>query len=245
MSVQEKKYKGTDKMAQIICTDPSLLQVMTRFGMSLGFGDDNVMQVCSRQGVDCRTFLTIINFVSQKHAHIEENAELSVMALLDYLKQSHKYFLEFALPGIRRKLAEAIAGETPNGEVTVPQMTGRELADLMLRFFDDYMAEVRRHMEFEEQEVFPFVERLVEGQRDDAAAYAGKFSTFSEHHDPVGEKLDELKNIIIKYYPSNGCNNQLNAVLFDIFSCERELQSHCKIEDYLFVPAVKNLVRGI
>ena len=230
MTAQEKKYKGTDKMAQIICTDPSLLQVMTRFGMSLGFGDDNVMQVCSRQGVDCRTFLTIINFVSQKHAHIEENAELSVMALLDYLKQSHKYFLEFALPGIRKKLAEAIA---------IPSR--QELAELMLRFFDDYMAEVRRHMEYEEQEVFPFVERLVDGQRGDA----GKFSTFSEHHDPVAEKLNELKNIIIKYYPSNGCNNQLNAVLFDIFSCERELQSHCKIEDYLFVPAVKNLVRGI
>lgn len=230
MSAQEKKYKGTDKMAQIICGDPSLLQVMTRFGMSLGFGDDNVMQVCARQGVDCKTFLTIINFVSQRHAHIEENAELSVKALLDYLKQSHKYFLEFAMPGIRKKLAEAIAGE---------------LAQLVLRFFDDYMAEVRRHMEFEEQEVFPFVERLVEGQRDDAKPYAGKFSTFSEHHDPVAEKLDELKNIIIKYYPSNGCNNQLNAVLFDIFSCERELHSHCMIEDYLFVPAVKNLVRGI
>ena len=234
MSAQEKKYKGTDKMAQIICGDSSLLQVMTRFGMSLGFGDDNVMQVCARQGVDYKTFLTIINFVSQKHAHIEENAELSVVALLDYLKQSHKYFLEFAMPGIRKKLAQAVA---------VPSR--QELADLMLRFFDDYMAEVRRHMEFEEQEVFPFVERLVEGHRDDAAAYAGKFSTFSEHHDPVGEKLDELKNIIIKYYPSNGCNSQLNAVLFDIFSCEKELQSHCKIEDYLFVPAVKNLVRGI
>lgn len=227
MTAQEKKYKGTDKMAQIICEDPSLLQVMTRFGMSLGFGDDNVVQVCARQGVDCRTFLTIINFVSQKHAHIEENAELSVEALLDYLKQSHKYFLEFALPGIRKKLAESIAG--------------RELADLMLRFFDDYLAEVRRHMEYEEQEVFPVVERLVEGKKSDT----GKFSTFSQHHDPVAEKLNELKNIIIKYYPSDGCNNQLNAVLFDIFSCERELQSHCKIEDYLFVPAVKNLVKGM
>ena len=231
MSAQEKKYKGTDKMAQIICGDPSLLQVMTRFGMSLGFGDDNVMQVCARQGVDSKTFLTIINFVSQKHAHIEENAELSVAALLDYLKQSHKYFLEFAMPGIRKKLEEAIAGGAPNGE----------LSDLVLRFFDDYMAEVRRHMEYEEQRVFPLVERLVEGHRGDA----GEFSTFSEHHDPVAEKLNELKNIIVKYYPSNGCNNQLNAVLFDIFSCERELQSHCKIEDYLFVPAVKNLVRGI
>ena len=96
-------------------------------------------------------------------------------------------------------------------------------------------------MEYEEQEVFPFVESLVEGRAVDA----GSISTFSEHHDPVDEKLNELKNIIIKYYPSDGCNNQLNAALFDIFSCEQELKSHCKIEDYLFVPAVKNLIRGL
>ena len=234
MSAQEKKYKGTDKMAQIICGDPSLLQVMTRFGMSLGFGDDNVMQVCARQGVDCKTFLTIINFVSQRHAHIEENAELSVKALLDYLKQSHKYFLEFALPGIRKKLEEALAVKDGNVE------TNEDLSGLVLRFYDDYMGEVRRHMEYEEQDVFPFVEGLLDGKKDDC----GKISTFSEYHDPVDEKLNELKNIVIKYYPSNGCNNQLNAALFDIFSCERELKSHCKIEDYLFVPAVKNLIKG-
>ncbi len=229
MTAQEKKYKGTDKMAEIICSDSLLLQVMTRFGMSLGFGDDNIVQVCERQGVDSNTFLAVINFVSQKHAHIENNAQVSVVALLGYLKQSHKYFLEFALPEIRKKLSLAIAGE------------GNELSDLVLRFFDDYMGEVRRHMEYEEQEVFPFVESLVEGRAIDA----GSISTFSEHHDPVDEKLNELKNIIIKYYPSDGCNNQLNAALFDIFSCEQELKSHCKIEDYLFVPAVKNLIRGL
>lgn len=234
MTAKEKKYKATDKMAEIICEDASLLQVMTRFGMSLGFGDDNVLQVCTRQGVDCKTFLTVINFVSQKHTHIEESAELSVLALLDYLKQSHKYFLEFALPGIRRKLEEALAAANAD------EGGNKDLSGLVLRFYDDYMGEVRRHMEYEEQEVFPFVEGLLEGIKDDC----GKISTFSEYHDPVDVKLNELKNIVIKYYPSNGCNNQLNAVLFDIFSCEKELKSHCKIEDYLFVPAVKNLLKG-
>ena len=227
MTLQEKKYKATDKMAEIISSDSSLLQVMTRFGMSLGFGDDDIMQVCKKQAVDYETFLTVINFVSQKHTHMEESARVSVGALLGYLKQSHKYFLEFALPGIREKLSAAIAGDND------------DLSGLVLKFYDDYIAEVRRHMEYEEQEVFPFVERLLEGKGVDME----KISTFSEYHDPVDEKLNELKNIIIKYYPSKGCNNLLNGVLFDIFSCEQELKSHCKIEDYLFVPAVRNLIK--
>lgn len=227
MTAQERKYRETDKMARIICADSSLLQVMTRFGMSLGFGDDNIMQVCQRQGVDCATFLAVINFVSQKHTHIEENAKVSLPALLGYLKQSHRYFLNFALPGIRNKLAAAIAGDEG------------ELSGLVLKFYDDYMAEIRRHMEYEEQEVFPVVEGALEGRSEDV----GSFSTFSECHEPVDEKLNELKNIIVKYYPSEGCNNLLNAALFDIFSCEQELKSHCKIEDYLFVPAVRNLIK--
>ena len=53
-------------------------------------------------------------------------------------------------------------------------------------------------------------------------------------------KLAELKRIIIRYYPS-GSTNELNGVLFDIFTCERDLASHNDIEDRLFIPAIKRL----
>ena len=33
----------------------------------------------------------------------------------------------------------------------------------------------------------------------------------------------------------------MNAVLFDIFNCEKDLVSHNEVEDYLFVPAVLQL----
>ena len=55
----------------------------------------------------------------------------------------------------------------------------------------------------------------------------------------------ELKNIIIKYYPAGGNDYLLNAVLFDIFSCEQDLASHCRVEDYLFVPAVLRLEKEV
>lgn len=46
------KYSGTDKMSDLICENYNLLLVMSRFGLSLGFGDQTVQQVCERQG--CR-----------------------------------------------------------------------------------------------------------------------------------------------------------------------------------------------
>ena len=63
---------------------------------------------------------------------------------------------------------------------------------------------------------------------------------FRRHHDQVDAKLGELKNIIIKYYPS-GSTNELNGVLFDIFTCEQELASHNAVEDEILVPAVERL----
>ena len=51
------KYSGTDKMSDLICENYNLLLVMSRFGLSLGFGDQTVQQVCERQGVHTGTFL--------------------------------------------------------------------------------------------------------------------------------------------------------------------------------------------
>ena len=68
---------------------------------------------------------------------------------------------------------------------------------------------------------------------------------FVRHHDHIDEKLTELKNSIIKYYPDSRKSYVMNAVLFDIFNCEKDLASHNEVEDYLFVPAVLHLEREV
>ena len=57
------KYKPTDKMSNVISENYSLISVMSRFGLPLGFGEKTVAEVCKEQGVDCNTILT----VSYKH----------------------------------------------------------------------------------------------------------------------------------------------------------------------------------
>ena len=45
-------YVPTDKMSDLICGNYTLLQVMSRFDLSLGFGDQTVQEVCRANGVD-------------------------------------------------------------------------------------------------------------------------------------------------------------------------------------------------
>ena len=224
------RYTATDKMSALISDNYSLLMVMSRFGLTLGFGDKTVEEVCESQGVHSPTFLTVANFVSETHHRQGDYTDYSLAALLDYLKQAHTYFLEFNLPTIRRKLIETIDCSGTD-----------EIAVLILKFFDEYVREVRRHMEYENRSVFTYVEELLAGNLSDKYDIA----TFASKHSQVNSKLAELKNIIVKYYPGKQNNNQLNAVLFDIYNCEQDLVMHCDVEDYLLVPAVSALEKQL
>ncbi|MEG0039352.1 MAG: hemerythrin domain-containing protein, partial [Bacteroides sp.] len=107
---QLQKYKSTDKMMDLISDNYALLQVMSRFGVSLGFGDKTVKEVCEMNGVDSRTFLVVVNFMAEGFSRMntDDPDAISIPALVDYLRQAHTYFLDFCLPAIRRKLLEAL-----------------------------------------------------------------------------------------------------------------------------------------
>ena len=217
-------YGGDDRMCDLVCDRYSVLQVMSRFGIALGFGDKTIAEVCTDNKVDTATFLAVVNLLMNFGNGEELAEEVSVRALTDYLHNSHGYFLDFRLPAIRRKLIEAV------------DCSQSDVSFAILRFFDEYAAEVQRHMAYEEQTVFPYVESLLAGEKN--TTYS--MEIFRRQHDQVDAKLRELKNIIIKYYPS-GSTNELNGVLFDIFTCERELASHNAVEDEIFIPAVERL----
>lgn len=217
-------YNDNTKMSDIICDAPQLLQMMSRFGIPLGVGDRSVQEICATAGVDTPTFLAVANFMRHGSDSVTQHLDQeSVSALMTYLKNAHDYYLSFQLPAIRRKLLEAIDTAQQN-----------DVALLILKFYDGYMGEVRRHMEYENHKIFTYVERLLNGTYDKNF----KIDCFARRHTGIDKKLQELKNIIIKYYVPTGDGDLLNYVLFDIFNCEADLRSHCQLEDELFVPAV-------
>ena len=227
---QTIRYSAQDKMSSLISQNSALLQVMSCFNIPLGFADLTVEEVCIKNNVHTPTFLAVINFVADGFSSIDTDyKDLSIQALMCYLRQTHIYYLEHLLPGIRQKLVEAI-GDTED-----------KLARLILRAFDEYTAEIDKHMNYEDQTVFVYVENLLSGKQ--APHY--QIKTYSKHHDLVGERLTELKNIIIRYTPSGVNNFLLTTALLDIYGCEKGLEWHCKIEDYLFSPLVDSYERKL
>ncbi|MDT3388694.1 MAG: LuxR C-terminal-related transcriptional regulator [Bacteroidota bacterium] len=221
----QKMYEADDKLISIIQDNYNILQSLGSFGINLGFGDMTVKEVCEAQQVDSYTFLAVVNFTINGFLDIDSIGRLSIPTLITYLRASHAYYLDFQLPTIRVQLRNALDED-------------QSLARLIIKLYDEYARTVRNHMKYEENTVFPYIEELQEGN----VSGSYDIETYSKHHNQIDKKLKELKNIIIKYLPSDGLhNNQLTATLYNIYNCEQWLQEHANVEDELFVPAIKRV----
>ena len=224
-----EKYHELDPMSDVISDDYRMLQMLGRFGITLGFGNQTVGETCRAAGVDVTTFLTVVNYVKDA-AHINEMVEqIDLPCLMRYLKNSHTYFVDFRLPNIRRKLLEAIDCSSSN-----------QIAMLILKFYDEYAAEVGRHMQYEDSHVHPFVENLLKGKVG-SETFDTVVRQHEDNHASLEKSIAELKNIIIKYYPNDNAAQLMGEVLMDIFMTEEDLLTHCHMEDTLFAECVRRL----
>ena len=216
-------------MIDLISDNYSMLQGLSAFGIRLGFGDKTVSEICEQQGVDCYTFLTVVNFLINGYAPKEIDEKVSVSTLLNYLRASHRYFLDYQLPAIRKKLEETLSKDN-------------NLDILILKLYDSYANDIRKHMKYEDKTLFPYVEALLRGERP--SDY--NVEIFAKHHSDTTGKFHELKNIIIKYLPHDGLtNNQLTATLYDIYNNEEWLSNHSNVEELLFVPAIRSMEQNM
>ena len=193
--------------------DNQVLQLVQRFGIPFGVGDKSIETVCRENDVDYTTLLAVVNFAIT--GEYQYTPAIDVSTLRQYLENAHTYFMDFQLPRIRQMLLEAInlAG------------TDHKVPLLIVRFYDEYVEEIRAHIQHENECAFEH------------------HATDDKH---IAAKAIELKNLIIKYYPHNDKptiqsqeqTRLLYAVLHDIYHFENELALHCAIEDEIMLPAL-------
>lgn len=214
-----KFYRLSDRMRDLLDDNPQLLPALSRFGIPLGFGDSTVNDVCVSNNVHTSTFLAVANVISgYPHASLKINID----ALTRYLKNAHVYFLDYVLPAIRKKLIEAISSSAES-----------ELPVVMIRFFDEYVAEMKLNFQHEDDEIFNS-----EHSADDLGFHSA-LDKFQTQHHTLSDKLREIKELLICHFQAESARvDLLNALLLEIMIFERDMLAHCQVEDLLFVPAV-------
>lgn len=218
------------KLADLIHADYKLLLLLPRFGLNLGFGDKTVEECCRQNQVSAPLFVMICNIYTYSH-YLPGNEELALIdlrQLIRYLQCSHSYYLDNRILTLQDQLS-AISGNgnTPHQKI-------------LNRFFEEYKNEVIHHFEYEEKTVFPYILNME--QRYGQGGYS--IEIFEQNHTNIEDKLNDLKNIVIKYLPGTDLLIEKTRMLFNIFSLEEDLCKHTLIEDKILIPLVQKQEKG-
>ena len=229
--IKSRLFSSDSRLSDLITAHPSLLSLLSRLGISLGFGDRSIADVCEESGVDTAFFLLICNVYTFNN-YVPSTAAIlgtDMTGLVPYLEKSHKYYVEKRLPHIECHL-DAIA-----------QKLNARIGRVFISFFKEYKEDVETHFMHEERDVFPHIRGLMAGKRD--ATYS--IGEFIDTHSDIEGKLDDLLNIVFKYLPPQVDDDNVLDVVDDILRLSEDLKKHTFIEEKIMVPLVKHLENAI
>lgn len=232
MSNKETYYTKRMKVADLLANDGALLSILQRLDIKLGFGEATVAELCTRYGISAELFLIICNIYSfgNYRPEVDILSENDIKSITTYLRASHRYYTGVCFPAIHENVHRLVK--------EIDEMSRR----LIDKFYDDYDTEVSNHFRYEEEVVFPYIEELTGNSTRGNGKYS--ISQFEHNHSNINEKLNDLKNIIIKYLGEEFSSPVRFELLNNIYSVEKDLRKHSLIEDRLLVPLVEKLENG-
>ncbi len=223
-----------DILANVIHSNFRILVVLDRMGIPLGVGNKSIAEICKEQNIQTGAFLVILNLFCNKDYMPEVGKRFEFIPdVLMYLRKSHAYFLTQKIPTIQTFIKQ-FANLLHNSE-----------AQMVEKFYSNYMDEVTEHIEFENEMVFPYVERLYRAydDRNPVGVITDEMNirVYGEQHDDIEEELSDLKNILIRHLPQQESGKLRRTILQNLFELESDLFSHTRIENEVLVPLVKKL----
>ena len=225
--IQRIVFSDSMKLADLVDVNFKLLNVLSRLGISLGFGENTIKEVCHRQGINLESFLLICSIYTYDDyvPSTELLSSADPLTIVDYLHSSHAFYLEKEFASLEKNIKAMVE---PCDDMQ---------KKIVSKFVADYKLQVEKHFAYEEMTVFPYVQALKEGKVMEGYS----IEQFEENHSNIDETLGDLKNIVMKYLPDT-CDTVLrNEVLYRIYRLDEDLAKHTIIEDRVLIPIVNKM----
>lgn len=227
MIAKDKVFTPQTKLADMVDSNPGLLEVFARMGIALGFGESSVADAARSCGLDADTVCLICNVYSfdSYEPSEQEIAEGHITDVVKYIRNSHKSYLSSELVRLEDSISALI----------VP--LGEKLRKVIWRFFGDYRSELEKHFAFEEDEVLPYIQDLL-FERD---THGFTISQFADNHSNIDEKLSDLINLVMKTLPRECDAEGREELLRLLFRLRSDLRGHTLVEDKLLTPMARRI----
>lgn len=218
-------------MSDALASNKRLLLLVERFGIGFGIGDGTIAEVCEAQGVVSEVFLSISNIYLGNHytGSIPVSPE-AIACLIRYLQNSHSFYLGEKYPELRGFIAQ------------MKELNPARSMAMVERFFNEYFDEVAEHLNYENEVVFPYILKLLNGESLSETDFS--VDEYKDHHNDIEDKLTDLKSLLIKYMPVEGDGLPRRKLLNSLFELEYDLNIHSMVEDTILIPLVRKMEKS-
>lgn len=221
-----KNIELNDNLFNIIELNPYVLFVFEHLGYLDEPKNLTVKHFCKKNNIDENLFLAFLNIYNGNKELATFTAQKKHLPLIiHFLKHSHNYYKNEKYPFIASLLNEL------DKRVKLKEIS------LLKKFFEAYKNEVIEHLDYEENNVFPYVEFLYLSKKE---KFPSTFSIkhYQEHHSDIEEKLSDLKNLLI-HHLSVGIEAPLKRqIIFNLYELQYDLHAHSIIEDKILIPII-------
>ena len=225
------------KMSEIVSNNTYFMLLLENFDITLPVADKTILEICKENNINPTLFLILANLYNgQEYKRKEELTFSDAESIVHFLKRSHNYYSDEIYPGILEAINQLAELNNSHEMALVP------------KFFAEYYKDVTEHLNYENDVVFPYVLELTHNikrgtQLQSDLAFSSK--KYIGHHDEIGEKLDDLKSLLIKYLPQKDDSKERRKILFLLSHLEFDLNIHSQIEELILEPLIKKMEKQL
>lgn len=220
--------KTTDKLYDVIVNNIDLLPIVNRFDIKSNIGQKTIATVCNEKQIDAGFLVSILNtFHSPDYFPPIENIDLQ--SLVFFLTNTHNYLKNVSIPKLYQ-LIDELKVQNPTDKFIV----------IVENFFVEYISRLKKHIEYEENEIFPLVENWSEVKSKKTSKEIKKLF---KQHENVENEISDLLAIIVQHIPENANMQLIHDILHALSHFEQEQIDHARFEDKILVPKLLELLK--
>lgn len=217
-------------LSDILELNETLGKVTQQFNILDVDKEKRLSQLCEEQGIDTEFFIEILNvFNDTDYFPKMQLGSFPIPIILDYLKRTHKYYLNKRLLEIEQSISLTYTNEV--------------MSEFLQKFFLKIKQELIEHIKVEESTLFPYINHLYNAFTSKTELnLTAKYDEFSisffegSHTDDVESNILEVRRYIIESNKTVVDLSPYRVLLNQLEVFEQELRVHALVEDQILIP---------
>jgi regulator of cell morphogenesis and NO signaling len=230
-------YIQTKTVADYVIENIKTAHIFKKHGIDFCCGGDvSIKKACEKNNVNFNELVSELSRLENNNSYLNDYNKWELDFLIDFIKNTHHKYVEENLI-LLKQYGDKVANVHGHHYKEL-----LEIKELIHQVSDELTA----HMKKEELILFPFIKKLVYGQRNQIKARASHFDTvddsikiMEEDHDNAGDIFKRISELTNKYKTPEGAFNTFKALYSKLEEFEDDLHQHVHLENNILFPKAK------